>query len=136
LGKFESHSSDGILLGYTPHDISYRVFNLETNTVVELCDVTFDETATCPCDVFKCASDKEMEESIFIDEELQNFDGDEDESLLSSTSSPKLVLLLHLKQRLLGLLHLPQQQWRHHRLRGRSSPSRKLSHIQKVHPPQ
>jgi hypothetical protein len=91
LGKFESHSSDGILLGYTPHDRSYRVFNLETNTVVELCDVTFDETATCPCDVFKCASDKEMEESIFIDEELQNFDGDEDESLLSSTSSPKLV---------------------------------------------
>jgi transposase InsO family protein len=33
LGKFESHSSDGILIGYTPHGISYRVFNLETNTV-------------------------------------------------------------------------------------------------------
>jgi hypothetical protein len=35
LDKFESHSSDGILLGYTLHDRSYRVFNLETNTVVE-----------------------------------------------------------------------------------------------------
>jgi hypothetical protein len=35
LDKFESHASDGILLGYTPHGISYRVFNLETNTVVE-----------------------------------------------------------------------------------------------------
>jgi hypothetical protein len=28
LEKFESPSSDGILLGYTPHDKSYRVFNL------------------------------------------------------------------------------------------------------------
>jgi hypothetical protein len=39
LDKFESRSSDGILLGYTPHDKSYRMFNLETNTVVESCDV-------------------------------------------------------------------------------------------------
>jgi hypothetical protein len=36
------------------------VFNLETNTVVESCDVTFDETAPCPRDVLKCAGDKEM----------------------------------------------------------------------------
>jgi hypothetical protein len=28
LDKFDSRSSDGILLGYTPHDRSYRVFNL------------------------------------------------------------------------------------------------------------
>jgi hypothetical protein len=49
---------------------SYRVLNLETNTVVESCDLTFDETAPCPRDVFKCAGDKEMEESIFVDEEL------------------------------------------------------------------
>jgi hypothetical protein len=70
IDKFESRSSDGIVIGYTPHDRSYRVFNLETNTVVELCDVTFDETAPYPCDVFECASDKEMEESIFVDEGL------------------------------------------------------------------
>jgi hypothetical protein len=70
LDKFESHSSDGILLGYTPHGRSYRVFNLETNTVVESCDVTFNETAACPRDVFECAGDKEMEKSIFVDEEL------------------------------------------------------------------
>jgi hypothetical protein len=31
MDKFESHSSDGILLGYTPHGRCYRVFNLETN---------------------------------------------------------------------------------------------------------
>jgi hypothetical protein len=70
LDKFESHYSDGILLGYTPHDKSFRVFNLETSTVVESCDMTFDETAPCPRDVFKCAGDKKMEENIFIDEEL------------------------------------------------------------------
>jgi hypothetical protein len=45
LDKFESRSFDAILFGYTPHDRSYRVYNVETNTVVESCDVTFDETA-------------------------------------------------------------------------------------------
>jgi hypothetical protein len=54
LDKFESHSSDGILLGYTPHVRSYRVFNFETNTIVESYDVTFNETAPCPHDVFEC----------------------------------------------------------------------------------
>jgi hypothetical protein len=79
------------LLGYTPHGKSYRVFNLQTNTVIESCDVTFDETAPCPCDVFECVGDKEIEESIFVDEEIQGFDRDENESLLLSTSSPELV---------------------------------------------
>jgi hypothetical protein len=91
LDKFESRSYDGIFLAYTPYDRSYRVFNLETNTIVESCDVTFDKTAPCPRDVFECASDKEMDESIFVDEELNDFDRDEDELLLLSTSSPELV---------------------------------------------
>jgi hypothetical protein len=69
LDKFESCSSDGILLGYTPHGRSYRVFHLETNTV-ESCDVKFNETAPCPRDAFECAGNKEMEKSIFKDEEL------------------------------------------------------------------
>jgi hypothetical protein len=63
LDKFESRSFDDILLGYTPHGRSYRVYNLET--------------APYPCDVFECAGDKEMEESIFVDEALQGGDGDE-----------------------------------------------------------
>jgi hypothetical protein len=79
------------LLGYTLHARSYRVFNFETNTVVESCDVTFDETALCPRDVFECTGDKEMEESIFIDEGLQSIDGDKNEPLLPSTSSPEHV---------------------------------------------
>jgi hypothetical protein len=91
LDKFESRSSDGIFLGYTSHDSSYRVFNLETNTIIESCDVTFDETAPCPRDVFECAGDKEMEEGIFVDAGIQGVDGDEYEPLVPSTSSPELV---------------------------------------------
>jgi hypothetical protein len=80
LDKFESCSSDGILLGYTPHGRSYIVFNIETN-----------ETAPFPYDVFECAGDKEMQESIFVNEELQGFDGDEDEPLHPSMTSLELV---------------------------------------------
>jgi hypothetical protein len=87
LDKFESRSFDGILLRYTPHGRSYRVYNFETNTVVESCDVTFDETAPYPRGIFECAGDKQMDESIFVDEGLHGIDGDEDEPLLSSTSS-------------------------------------------------
>jgi hypothetical protein len=53
--------------------------------------VTFDETVLCPHGVVECVGDKEMEKSIFVDERLQGVDGDEDEPLLPSTSSPKLV---------------------------------------------
>jgi hypothetical protein len=53
--------------------------------------VTFHETAPCPCDVFECAGDKKMEESVFVDERLWGVDGDEDEPLLSSISSPEPV---------------------------------------------
>jgi hypothetical protein len=91
LDKFESRISDGILLGYTPHGRSSRVFNLETNTIIESCDVTIDETAPCPRDVFECAGDKEIEESIFIDEGLQGVDSDEDDPILPSISSPNPV---------------------------------------------
>jgi hypothetical protein len=91
LDKFESCSFDGILLGYTPHGRSYRVYNFETNSIVESCDVTFDETVPCPRGVFECAGDKEMEESIFVDDGLQGIDGDEYEPLLPSTSSPEHV---------------------------------------------
>jgi hypothetical protein len=68
----------------TPATTAYRVFNIETNTVVELCDVTFNETSPCPHNVFECAGDKEMEESIFVDEKLQGFNGDEDDPLRPS----------------------------------------------------
>jgi hypothetical protein len=91
LDKFKSRSFDGILLEYTTHGRSYRVYNIETNTVIESCDVTFEETAHCPCGVFECAGDKKMKENIFVDEGLQGIDGDENKPLLPSTSSPELV---------------------------------------------
>jgi hypothetical protein len=48
-------------------------------------------TAPCTHDVFECAGDKEIEENIFVDEGLQGVDGDEDEPLLPSTSSPEPI---------------------------------------------
>jgi hypothetical protein len=137
LNKFESRSSDDILLGYTPHDRSYRVFNLETDTVVESYDVTFDETAPCPCDVFECAGDKEMEESIFLDEELQSFNGDEDEPLHLSTSSPELVPSFTLKAEApqattSSIATVETSQVEGEIISEQGAPS----HIQKTHPPQ
>jgi hypothetical protein len=126
LDKFESRSSDGILLGYTPYGRSYRVFNLETNTVVESCDVTFNETAPYPHDVLECAGEKEMEESISVDEGLQGVDGDEDDALIPSTPSPKHVPASTLEAEAPQATTPPQQQWSHHGMRGRSSPSRVL----------
>jgi hypothetical protein len=102
LNKFESHSPDDILVGYTHHDRSYRMLY----TIVKSYDVTFDETAPCPHDVFECVGDNEMEDSIFVNEELHGFNGVEDESLLLHHHS-SLFLLIHLKQRLLRLLPLP-----------------------------
>ena len=69
LDKFESRSSDGIFLGYALHSHAYRVLNLETNRVVETCEVTFDETMSCPSSLFECEGEQEIGESIFVEEE-------------------------------------------------------------------
>jgi hypothetical protein len=137
LNKFESRSSDGVFLGYTPHDRSYRVFYLEINTVVESCDVTFDETAHCPRDVFEYVGDKEMEESIFIDEELQGFNDDEDEPLLSSTSSPELVPASTLETEAPHTTTSSTGAVEASKVEGEIiSEQGAPSHIQKAHPPQ
>jgi hypothetical protein len=86
LDKFVSRSSDEFFLGYTPHCRSFRVLNLETNIIVESCDVTFDETAPCSCDVFRNAGDKEMKDNIFVDEDLQGIEGDEDEHITHAST--------------------------------------------------
>jgi hypothetical protein len=137
LDKFESCSSDGILLRYTPHRRSYRVFNLDTNTFVESCNVTFDETAPCPCDVFECTGDKKIEESIFIDEELHGFDSDEYELLLPSTSSPELVFASTLETVAPQATTSSTIAVEVSRVEGEIiSEQRAPSHIQKAHPPQ
>jgi hypothetical protein len=137
LDKFESRSFDDILLGYTPHGRSYRVYNFETNTVVELCDMTFDETAPCPRDVFECAGDKEMEESIFVDEGLQGVDGDEDEPLLPSTSSLEHVSASTLEAEAPQATTYSTAAVEGSQVEGEIvSEPRAPSHIQKAHPPQ
>jgi hypothetical protein len=133
LNQFKSRSFDGILLRYTPHGRSYRVYNFETNTVVESCNVTFDETAPCPHGVVECAGDKEIEESIFVDEGLQGIDGDEDESLLPSTSSSEHVPASTLDAEAPQATTSSTAAVEASRVEGRSSPSRELLLIFRRH---
>jgi hypothetical protein len=137
LDKFESRSFYGILLRYTPHGRSYRVYNFETNTIVESCDVIFDETAPRPHGVVECAGDKEMEESIFVDEGLQGIDGDEDEPLLLSTSSSKPVPASTLEAEAPQATTSSTAAVEVSRVEGEIvSELGAPSHIQKAHPPQ
>jgi hypothetical protein len=77
LDKFEARSVDGIFFGYASHSRSYRVLNLETNQIVETCEVTFDETQPRIQLVIECAGDDELGEEIFQEEEHELGD-DED----------------------------------------------------------
>jgi hypothetical protein len=137
LDKYESRSFDGIFLGYTPHGRSYRLYNHETNTIVESCDVTFDETAPCPRGIFECAGDKKMEESIFVGEGLQGVDGDEDEPLLPFTLSPEPVPASTLEAEAPQATTSSTAAAEASRVEGEiiSKPGAP-SHIQKAHPPE
>jgi hypothetical protein len=107
------------------------------NTIVESCDVTFDETAPCPRSVFECAGDKEMKESIFVDEGLQGIDGDEDELPHPSTSSPELVPAFTLEAEAPQATTSSTTAMEASRVEGEiiSKPGTP-SHIQKAHSPQ
>jgi hypothetical protein len=99
--------------------------------------VTFDETAPCSHDVFECAGDKDMEESIFIDEELQGLDGDVDKPLLLSTSSPELVPTFTLEAEAPQATTSSTATIEVSRVEGKIiSEQGAPSHIQKAHPPQ
>jgi hypothetical protein len=69
LDKFEARSIDGIFFGYASHSKAYRVHNLETNQIVETCEVTFNETQPRSQLVFECQGDDELGEEIFQEEE-------------------------------------------------------------------
>jgi hypothetical protein len=56
---------------------AYRVLILETNQIVETCEVTFDKTQTRSQLVFECAGDDELGDEIFQEEEHEHSD-DED----------------------------------------------------------
>ena len=67
------------------------ILNLDTNTIIESCDVTLDESTPFASFVFECADDQEMSESIFVDGDLPAFGDDEDDPLLHSIT-PALEL--------------------------------------------
>jgi hypothetical protein len=77
LDKFGARSIDDIFFGYAFHSRAFRVLNLETNQIVEFCEVTFDETQPHSQLVFECAGDDELGEEIFQEEEHEHGD-DED----------------------------------------------------------
>jgi hypothetical protein len=99
--------------------------------------VTVDEIAPCPRGVFECAGDKEMEENIFVDEGLYGIDGDEDEPLLPSTSSPEPVptstLEVEAPQATTSSTAAVEASWIEEEI---ISEPGAPSHIQKEHPPQ
>jgi hypothetical protein len=78
-----------------------------------------------------------MEESIFVDEGLQGVDGDEDEPLLPSTSSPELVptsaLEVEAPQATTFSTSAVEASWVDGEI---ISESGAPFHIQKAHPPQ
>ena len=85
LDKFESRSTDGLFLGYPLHSRGYRVLNLETNKIIETCEVTFDEVSPCSRTDISGTQVQGEFESIFLDEE-DNFDIGNDVSLMPSSA--------------------------------------------------
>jgi hypothetical protein len=89
LDKFESRSSDGVFLGYALQSRAYRVLNLETNRIMETCEVTLDESAPCPSLVFEPAGPDQMGQTIFVEEEHDDADwGDPEPTPLAAPVEP------------------------------------------------
>jgi len=63
------------------------VLNLETNVIVESCEVTFDETAPGTSSSFELAGDDEVGTSIFEDE-----DDEDDDDVGAGPSTPAAEL--------------------------------------------
>jgi hypothetical protein len=76
LDKFEARLVDGIFFGYASHSRAFRVLNLETNQIVETCEVTFDETQPRSQLVFECVGDDELGE-IFQEVEHEHKDNED-----------------------------------------------------------
>jgi hypothetical protein len=77
LDKFEARSVDGIFFRYASHSRAYRVLNLETNQIVETCELTFEETQPRSQLVFECAGDDELGEEIFQEEDHEHGDNED-----------------------------------------------------------
>jgi hypothetical protein len=92
LDNFEDRSIDGIFFGYASHSRAYHVLNLETNQIVETCEVTFDETQPRSQLVFECEGDDELGEEIF--QEKQGHGDDEDGGMVPSAEHVPTTLTI------------------------------------------
>ena len=73
-------------LGYSLHSRAYCVLIIETNRIIETCEVTFDETAPCSSSSFEIAGDDELGTTLF--EEEDEVDGDPRAFALAAASGP------------------------------------------------
>jgi hypothetical protein len=95
LDKFESQSSDGVFLGYALHSCAYHVLNLETNRIMETCEVTFDEVAPCPSLVFEPTGLDQIGQTIFVEVEHDDiYWGDPEATLPAYRVKPAPLLRL------------------------------------------
>jgi hypothetical protein len=94
LDKFDSQSSDGVFLGYALHSHGYHVLNLETNRIMETCEVTFGGTSPSPSPVFESVGLDQMSETIFMEEEHDATDwGDPSSFPLAAPVEPASISL-------------------------------------------
>jgi hypothetical protein len=105
LDKFEARSVDDVFFGYASHSRAYRVFNLETNQIVETCEVTFDETHPRSQLVFECAGDDKLGEEIFQERSMNI----EMMKMVVWCSRLSMYLLLRRQSRMGPLPHLRRQ---------------------------
>ena len=75
MDKFESCCWDGVFLGYATNSRGFRVWNLDTKQVVEMCEVSFDETMPCTTPAFELSDEDAVGKSIFEEDDI-NKDGD------------------------------------------------------------
>ncbi|WVZ89770.1 hypothetical protein U9M48_036134 [Paspalum notatum var. saurae] len=76
LRAFLGKTSYELRFGYASSSRAFRVWVLEAKQVVEVCEVSFDETMPCTTPVFELSGDDEEGTPIFEDEEGAVDDGD------------------------------------------------------------
>lgn len=68
IEKFESQYPNKLFIGYALHSRPYHILNLDTNHVVETCEVIFDETIICIILFLEHANHGDMGQTIFVKE--------------------------------------------------------------------
>jgi hypothetical protein len=86
LEKFEARSVDGVFFGNASHSREFHVLNLETNQIIETCEVTFDDTQPRSQLVFQCVGDDKLGGEIFHEEEHEHGD-EEDGGVVPATEN-------------------------------------------------